>query len=85
MTRLERSFKAGTRVRIDAPGWLAHGKIGIVGRDMITPRDPVGVIHETGRTAHVASLEAARLRNQPDREQALAGALKRRKAYWGGR
>lgn len=73
--RRERSFRAGTRVRLDAPGHSFHGKLGTVAQDVraesacFVLRDGYGRVRRG--IATLATCEVARLRDQtPNPEHA---------------
>jgi hypothetical protein len=64
MARTERRWKAGTRVRIVAPGYPFHGQIGTVRRDVDDPAGLLVVMRDDGKQSELATNEAARLRDQ---------------------
>jgi hypothetical protein len=67
--RAERSFRGGTRVRIDAPGYSFHGETGTVAQDMTGPERVCFVLRDRGgrERRHICTLgseELARIRDQ---------------------
>ena len=61
--RRERAWKAGTRVRIVAPGYAMHGRRGTVELDT-RAEGALIVRQDNGKRAALATNEAARLRDQ---------------------
>ena len=64
MTRSERRWKAGTRVRIVAPGWPFNKMLGTVEFDVFDPAGVLVVRRDDGKRTPLATSEAARLRDQ---------------------
>jgi hypothetical protein len=73
--RKERRWKAGTRVRIVAPGYPFHGNLGTVEFDVHDPGAAVFVRNDNGKRAALATSEAARLRDQTRRTLPTKGLM----------
>lgn len=71
--RKERRWKAGTRVRIVAPGHRMHGMLGTVEFEVRDPAAALIVRRDDGKRAALGSSEAARLRDQSRQGRAFNG------------
>jgi hypothetical protein len=65
--RCERNWKAGTRVRVEAPGYGIHGRAGTVEFDTGNAAGLLSVRLDNGKRAALATNEAVQFRDEQGR------------------